>query len=220
MNQDIFAGQWQQIRGELRSWWGKISDDDFERIGGQKDKLVGMVQEKYGYAREKAQQEVDRRFKEYGDKMSGPNGGGKRDTATAVLDMPGKAPHDGVIATAATAITGGLESAQGAISTAATAVADRVEAMEGAIATGWESAQGVISTAATAVADGVESAQGAISTAATAVAGGVESANTYMQEKTFQEMAGDLTAVIRTYPVQSLLVGAALGYLFARLTAR
>ena len=69
------------MRGELKSWWGKLTDDDFDRIGGQKDKLIGGVQEKYGYAREQAQQEVERRLKEYGDKMRGPSGNGRQDAA-------------------------------------------------------------------------------------------------------------------------------------------
>ena len=184
MNQDVFTGQWKQMRGELKSWWGKLADDDFDRIGGQKNKLIGVVQEKYGYAREEAQQEVEWRFKEYADKMSGPNNSGRRDTAVAVAGGPANAPHEGPIATAVAAVAGGVESAQDAI------------------ATGWESAQG------------------AISTAATAVAGGVESANSYLQERKFAEMATDLTALIRQYPVQSLLVGMGLGYLLARLTKR
>jgi len=65
MNEDIFAGEWTQMRGELKSWWGKLSDDDLDRIGGQKDKLIGLVQERYGYARDQVEQEVERRFKEY-----------------------------------------------------------------------------------------------------------------------------------------------------------
>ena len=191
MNQDVFAGQWRQMRGELKSWWGKLADDDFDRIGGQKDKLIGVIQEKYGYVREKAQQEVERRLKEYGDKMSGPDNSGRQDTAAAVAGGPANAPNEGPIATTVAAVADGVESAQGAISTAATAVAD-----------GWESAQGAISTAATAVADGVGSA------------------SSYLQEKKFEEMATDLTALIRQYPVQSLLVGVGLGYLLARLTTR
>jgi len=70
MNHDIFAGHWKQMRGTLKSWWGKLSDDDFEWIEGQKDKLIGLVQEKYGYTRDQAREEVDRRFNEYGDKDS------------------------------------------------------------------------------------------------------------------------------------------------------
>ena len=202
MNQDVFAGQWKQIRGELKSWWGKLADDDLERIGGRKDKLIGVVQEKYGYAREQAQQEVERHLEEYSDTTRGPNGSGRRDTAAAGAGGPANAPHEGTIATTVAAVAGGLESA------------------EGALATGWESVQGAISTAATAVAGGLESAEGAISTAATAVAGGLESASSYLQEKKFEDMASDLTVLIRRYPVQSLLVGVGLGYVLARLTKR
>ncbi len=71
MNEDIFAGQWKQMRGELKSWWGKLADDELDLIGGHKDKLIGLVQERYGYAREHAEQEVERRFKEFSDKTAG-----------------------------------------------------------------------------------------------------------------------------------------------------
>jgi uncharacterized protein YjbJ (UPF0337 family) len=71
MNQDILAGKWKQMRGDLKTWWGKLTDDDFERIGGQKDKLVGLIQERYGYTREQAEQEIERRLQEYGDKTGG-----------------------------------------------------------------------------------------------------------------------------------------------------
>ncbi len=67
MDQDIFANQWQQMRSAMKSWWGKLTDDDFERIGGQKDKLIGWVQAYYGQTREQAQQEVERHLKAYSD---------------------------------------------------------------------------------------------------------------------------------------------------------
>jgi CsbD-like len=41
VNQDILEGKWKQMRGELKTWWGKLTDDDFDRISGQKDKLIG-----------------------------------------------------------------------------------------------------------------------------------------------------------------------------------
>jgi uncharacterized protein YjbJ (UPF0337 family) len=181
MNQDVFAGQWKQMRGELKSWWGKLADDDFDRIGGQQDKLIGVLQEKYGYARAQAQQEVEQRLKAYGDKMGRPSGNG----------MPDNTPHEGAIATAVAAVAGGLESAEG-----------------------------VISTVATAVASGLESAEDVVTTAATAVAGGLKSASSYLQEKEYAKMATDLTALIRRYPVQSLLIGVGLGYGLARLIKR
>src|ERR1051325_10419159 len=67
MNEDTLTGRWKEMRGTLRSWWGNLTDDDFEWIGGQKDRLVGMVQQKYGYTRDQAQSEVDRRFRDYND---------------------------------------------------------------------------------------------------------------------------------------------------------
>lgn len=70
MNEDILAAQWKEMRGELKSWWGKLTDDDFEWIGGQKDKLIGLIQERYGYTRDQARDEMERRFDEYSNKAS------------------------------------------------------------------------------------------------------------------------------------------------------
>ena len=130
LNQDILAGKWKQMRGELKTWWGKLTDDDLDRIGGQKDKLVGLVQEKYGYARDHAEQEVERRFKEFGDKTGGvvanmtakaqelgataankaaPVIGEKMKSLASVIRE--KAPREGKIGTTATKVAGGLESA-------------------------------------------------------------------------------------------------------------
>jgi uncharacterized protein YjbJ (UPF0337 family) len=65
MNSNLLESQWQRIRGEVRSRWGKLTDDDLERIGGSKDKLVAAVQERYGYVWEEAQRMVDRYLEDY-----------------------------------------------------------------------------------------------------------------------------------------------------------
>ena len=62
---DIFAGQWRQMRETLHTWWGKLTDDDCERISGQKERLLGFLQEKYGYTKEMAQREIEQYFREY-----------------------------------------------------------------------------------------------------------------------------------------------------------
>jgi uncharacterized protein YjbJ (UPF0337 family) len=59
VNQDIFQGRWNQIKGKVREKWGQLTDDDFTQIGGQKDQLVGRVQERYGLAKEEAEREVN-----------------------------------------------------------------------------------------------------------------------------------------------------------------
>lgn len=61
MNGDVFAGKWKQMRGEGKEWWGQLTDDDLEQVDGKCDKLVGLLQERYGYAREKAEEEINRR---------------------------------------------------------------------------------------------------------------------------------------------------------------
>jgi len=67
MNKDIFQGKWKQMRGDFKQWWGKLTDDDLDKIEGSRDKLIGILQERYGYNREKAEEEVDRRFTDYRD---------------------------------------------------------------------------------------------------------------------------------------------------------
>ena len=59
MNEDVLKGKWMQIKGEVKSQWGKLTDDDLDRVEGDSEKLIGRVQERYGYAREDAKREVD-----------------------------------------------------------------------------------------------------------------------------------------------------------------
>src|SRR5919204_1073916 len=82
---DTFESQWNQLRGQLRSWWDKLTEVDLEKIAGKQDMLVSIVQERYGYARERAQQEVERRWQEYRAQMeaSGVSRMGETVRATA-----------------------------------------------------------------------------------------------------------------------------------------
>jgi uncharacterized protein YjbJ (UPF0337 family) len=145
MNDDILAGQWKQMKGALKGWWGQLSDDEFDNIGGQKDKLIGWVQEKYGRTREQAAQEVNARLKEYNDKYGG-----------TVAELKAKAYDIG------------------------------------------------------------ETVAGKATEAATAVRSGVGKASSYLQGKTLDRMGSDVTALVRKYPVQSVLIGIGVGIWLAR----
>jgi len=105
MNDDILAGQWKQMKGSLKSWWGQFSDDDFDRIGGQKDRLIGWVQEKYGRSHDQAAQEVDARLNEYSAKYGGTLGDLKAKALDVGETVVGKASE------AATAVRSGVEKA-------------------------------------------------------------------------------------------------------------
>ncbi len=63
MNNDVFEGKWKQIRGKAKVWWGKLTDDDLDKVEGNYEKLVGLLQEKYGYTREEAEEEWEKRTK-------------------------------------------------------------------------------------------------------------------------------------------------------------
>jgi uncharacterized protein YjbJ (UPF0337 family) len=62
MNTDSLKGQWQQIKGEAKRQWGKLTDDDLDQAEGNAEKLAGRIRERYGYAREQAEEEVNRFF--------------------------------------------------------------------------------------------------------------------------------------------------------------
>ena len=62
MNRDTLQGQWMQLKGKVRQQWGKLTDDDLEKIQGNAEMLIGRVQERYGKSREEAEKDLDRWF--------------------------------------------------------------------------------------------------------------------------------------------------------------
>jgi uncharacterized protein YjbJ (UPF0337 family) len=59
MNKDQLQGKWHQMKGAVKAQWGKLTNDDLDEIDGNLERLIGIVQERYGYARERAAKEVD-----------------------------------------------------------------------------------------------------------------------------------------------------------------
>jgi uncharacterized protein YjbJ (UPF0337 family) len=64
MNSDIFEGKWKEMKGQIKEQWGKLTDDDLEQAAGNAEQIVGLLQQKYGYTREHAEEEFNRRIKE------------------------------------------------------------------------------------------------------------------------------------------------------------
>lgn len=58
MNKDQLQGKWLQVKGAVKAQWGKLTNDDLDEIDGNLERLVGIVQERYGYARERVEKEV------------------------------------------------------------------------------------------------------------------------------------------------------------------
>ncbi len=62
MNADVFKGKWKQVRGRAKQAWSDLTDDDLARIDGSYDRLVGTLQEKYGYTKAEAEAKIDAEF--------------------------------------------------------------------------------------------------------------------------------------------------------------
>jgi uncharacterized protein YjbJ (UPF0337 family) len=58
MNDDIFKGKWKQFSGRIKSQWGKLTNDDLDVVDGHREYLVGKIQERYGVAKDKADEQV------------------------------------------------------------------------------------------------------------------------------------------------------------------
>jgi uncharacterized protein YjbJ (UPF0337 family) len=160
-NRDTFAGQWPHLRGQVRSWWGQLTDADVDTIAGEQDVLVGLLQEHYGYARERAEQEVERRVQAYRDQGE----------ASGVRQM-GET-----------------------VNTAAPDVAARLTETAGAVGA---TVQETAATAARAVADTAKGAGG------------------YLQAMGMDRITGDVTGLMRRYPIAAVLIGIGIGLLVGR----
>lgn len=63
MNWDIVKGKWAQLKGEARKQWGNLTDDDWDQLNGDREKLSGKLQESYGWARQDAENRIDEFFR-------------------------------------------------------------------------------------------------------------------------------------------------------------
>ncbi len=59
MNSDTMKGKWKQMRGQIQQKWGDFTNDDLDRIEGSQTELEGVLQERYGYTKERAKQEAN-----------------------------------------------------------------------------------------------------------------------------------------------------------------
>lgn len=58
MNKDMLQGEWSLIKGKIKEKWGELTDDDLTEINGKREQLLGIIQKKYGLAKEKAEEEL------------------------------------------------------------------------------------------------------------------------------------------------------------------
>lgn len=59
MNKEIIKGKWKELKGHVKQQWAELTDDDILKIEGNADELSGLLQKKYGYAKDRAEKEID-----------------------------------------------------------------------------------------------------------------------------------------------------------------
>jgi len=60
MDANFLKGKWKEIKGGVKETWGKLTDDEVTEIEGSEQKLLGLIQQRYGYTKEKAEMEYDK----------------------------------------------------------------------------------------------------------------------------------------------------------------
>jgi uncharacterized protein YjbJ (UPF0337 family) len=89
MNWDQVEGKWKQYSGKAKEKWGKLTDDDLTVIHGQRDQLIGKIQERYGIVKEEAEKQVDefvRSFRSEGPTQERPRGNHEADVHSNVKE--------------------------------------------------------------------------------------------------------------------------------------
>ena len=59
MDSNRIEGSWSELKGKAKQQWGNLTDNELTQIGGKKDELIGRIQARYGYSKDKAKQEVE-----------------------------------------------------------------------------------------------------------------------------------------------------------------
>lgn len=69
----ILAAKWKQLRGQVKERWGEFTDNDLDQITGKTEQLVGLLQQRYGYAKEKAEAEISEFLRELENREESPS---------------------------------------------------------------------------------------------------------------------------------------------------
>jgi uncharacterized protein YjbJ (UPF0337 family) len=62
MDWNRIEGNWKQAKGQVKEKWGKLTDDELDKMNGRRDQLEGKIQERYGIAKDQAKKDVDNWF--------------------------------------------------------------------------------------------------------------------------------------------------------------
>ena len=93
MNKDLFEGKWHEYKGKVKEKWGKLTDNDLTQINGKREALLGKLQTHYGYAKDRAESELEEFESSWSEREIGRNGQSDRNRQSErnrELERPGK----------------------------------------------------------------------------------------------------------------------------------
>ena len=110
MNQDVLEGKWRQMRGRVKEYFGDLTDDEITWVEGKSDRLIGLLQERYGYTKEQAREQVNRFVEKSGARdsssMSGMSSMTDTDTSTTTTGRSSRSSRTGQSVRSGTSMTG------------------------------------------------------------------------------------------------------------------
>lgn len=59
MNWNRIEGNWKQMVGRAREKWGELTQDELDQVDGNRERLAGLLQERYGIAQDEANRRID-----------------------------------------------------------------------------------------------------------------------------------------------------------------
>lgn len=86
MNSEILTGKWNELKGKVKETFGRLTDDDLMQVEGSSDRVVGLLQQRYGYSKDQAQREWDNFYNSYQNNAT--------DTANDLADTAKNKLHD------------------------------------------------------------------------------------------------------------------------------
>jgi len=69
MDKDVLRAKWKHFRSELNYQWTELTSSELDQVDGKRDNLVFLLEHRYGYARRRAEREVDLFVSEFEDKL-------------------------------------------------------------------------------------------------------------------------------------------------------
>lgn len=57
-NKELFKDKWHQLKGKIQTKWGKLTNDDLTVVNGERQELLGRIQQRYGISKDEAEKQV------------------------------------------------------------------------------------------------------------------------------------------------------------------